>query len=440
MKRILLALVLVLSLGLIVRAQDDPTPISIGDTIAGELTDTNPAMEYVFEASAGDSVLIDLTADYDTYLYLLTENGVELTRDDDGGEGLNSRITGFEIPADGTYIIRATSFSYRDGTGTVVTGAFNLTLDLLEVRSIEYGQSITGTSTGFIGLFRFDAEADTTISATLTVSGNNYDTELTLSGPDGYEVSYGNYVDGNTTNIGPYVLSDTGSYTLSATGTGDYTLTLERVESIPVMLGQSVNGTFNEGTQTLYFSYEATTSNQVVDIIVDSGNTLDTTMTLVGPYGYEYNSNDDSEGTVDPALFIESLNDQGTYLIALRPQNPNARLNGEVLFTIRPSELPSLEEGTATLEFDYDNDEQLLTFEGVAGETVRLTLEVVSGDDYATPYVELAQDGTNFANFNMNGVSRIVADIPVGSTGTVNVSIQSYSVLSLNVTFERLGQ
>ena len=441
MKRFIFALLLVLSIGMVVHAQDDPTPISIGDTVNGELTEASPAIEYIFEANADDSLLIDLTADFDTYLFLYDRNGVELTRNDDGGEGLNSRITGFVIPTSGTYIIRATSFSYRDGSGgSVVTGDFSLTLDILEVTPIEYGQTRTGTSTGFIGLFQFNAEAGTTIAALLNLDGDNYDNELTLTGPNGVELSYGNYVDGRTTTIGPIVLEEAGTYTLSATGTGDYALSLERVESTPVRLGQSVTATFDERNQTLYFSFEATSSTQVVDIIVDSGNTIDSTMTLTGPYNYEYASNEDADGTVDPALFEEVLNDTGTYMITLRAQNPNARLNGDVLFTIRPAELASLEEGTVTLNLGNDNDERLLVFEGVAGETVRLTVEVIGGESYATPYIELSQDGSSFSTFNLNGVTRIVADIPISSSGTVNVSVQSYSRISLNITFERLGQ
>ncbi|TVR03304.1 MAG: hypothetical protein EA398_05310 [Deltaproteobacteria bacterium] len=64
---------------------------------------------------AGERWLIDLESDmFDAYLYVLREDGSVLTFDDDGGEGLNSRLVhSFSEP--GTYLLVATSFG---GTST----------------------------------------------------------------------------------------------------------------------------------------------------------------------------------------------------------------------------------------------------------------------------------------------------------------------------------
>ena len=66
---------------------------------------------------------IDLQSSTDTYLYLLSGSGMNgsvITSDDDGGTGLNSRIT--RSLSAGTYTIEATTYS------SGATGSFTLSL------------------------------------------------------------------------------------------------------------------------------------------------------------------------------------------------------------------------------------------------------------------------------------------------------------------------
>jgi Zn-dependent metalloprotease len=67
-----------------------------------------------FEAYAGVPYVIEtleLGSHCDTYMYLYDTNGTtEITRDDDGGEGLASRIE-WTAPADGTYYVRTRHYS-----------------------------------------------------------------------------------------------------------------------------------------------------------------------------------------------------------------------------------------------------------------------------------------------------------------------------------------
>ena len=436
---LLTVLVLLLSSALMVSAQteDSPTPIAIGDSITASLTDEQPDMFFSFEATAGDNLLIDLTASFDTYLYLLDANGRELERNDDGGEGLDSRILGYEVPADGTYIIRATSFSFNS-SGTPSAGSFDLSLSILETSPLESGMVLTGTAEGLIGLYEFSGDEGTVIAATLSAGG--FDTELTLTGPSGFQVAFGRYIDGENTAIGPYTLEETGTYLLSASGSGDYTLTFDVVEPEAVMLGTTVNASFIEGKQTLYFSVEGS-RNDVVDVIVDSGSTLDTVLTVISPFGFEVARVEDSSGSVDPQLLGTVLPDDGVYIIVINAQNPNAVLVGDVAVTVAEAQLASLEDGAALLEFDDNTEEQILTFEGTMGETVRITVEVTSGPDWISPYIQLSDDqGSSFANFSMNGLTRISADVPIETTGTVSVRFQVYSDASLTVSFERLAE
>lgn len=80
----------------------------------------HPSKVFTVELTKGKTYVIDMTAGFDTYLRLESPTGQNLAEDDDGGEGLNSRLR-FECTEDGTYRIVATSFSGG-------TGQFNLSV------------------------------------------------------------------------------------------------------------------------------------------------------------------------------------------------------------------------------------------------------------------------------------------------------------------------
>jgi len=78
------------------------------------------AIYYTFTLSSTQEVTIDLGSSKNTYMYLLqgsSRNGEELERNDDGGEGENSRIV-MTLPA-GTYTVEATTYSIAT-TGSFV--------------------------------------------------------------------------------------------------------------------------------------------------------------------------------------------------------------------------------------------------------------------------------------------------------------------------------
>jgi hypothetical protein len=79
-----------------------------------------------FKAQAGKRYSIDLMSTaFDPFLQLRSPGGNEIAKDDDGGDGLNSRII-FEASENGEYEIVVTSF---DGDGR---GAYDLTVHELE--------------------------------------------------------------------------------------------------------------------------------------------------------------------------------------------------------------------------------------------------------------------------------------------------------------------
>jgi hypothetical protein len=67
----------------------------------------NPMAELILTEAT--SVTLNLTSSTDTYLYLLNANGGDISSNDDGGEGTNSRITA-QLSA-GTYLVVAATYS-----------------------------------------------------------------------------------------------------------------------------------------------------------------------------------------------------------------------------------------------------------------------------------------------------------------------------------------
>ena len=95
---------------------NEPTPLTVGRRISGDLTTTDGVRwglayydEWSFRATLGQTVLIAMeSADFDSYLIVLADDGTEIVVDDDGGGDLNAHAR-FRVPASGRYTILATS-------------------------------------------------------------------------------------------------------------------------------------------------------------------------------------------------------------------------------------------------------------------------------------------------------------------------------------------
>ncbi len=103
--------------------------VEYGDEVEGEINDDTFEVFYTFEGSEGDVVQLSMISEdgVDCYLEVYDEDGELVARNDDSDEvgGLNSFIE-VELPADGTYTIRATRFGQEGGSSA---GTYVLTLD-----------------------------------------------------------------------------------------------------------------------------------------------------------------------------------------------------------------------------------------------------------------------------------------------------------------------
>lgn len=124
-------------------------PITDNQTINGTLSSADPNNpsrpgryhdDYLLSGvSAGQTVSVNLTADFDTYLQLVNAaTGEVIAFDDDSGSGLNSRL-GFTVESGIDYLIRVTSF-WTGATGDYTLATESVTLP--EGYDLNYGYGL----------------------------------------------------------------------------------------------------------------------------------------------------------------------------------------------------------------------------------------------------------------------------------------------------------
>jgi hypothetical protein len=108
------------------RAQEETTPIALGDTVEGTISDTTYQYLYVLTAKAGDSAIISMIAkdELDPYLLLQDSKGQTLAEDDDSAGEHNAQMT-YTFEEAGDYTIVATRFGQLSGPSS---GEFTLTV------------------------------------------------------------------------------------------------------------------------------------------------------------------------------------------------------------------------------------------------------------------------------------------------------------------------
>jgi hypothetical protein len=112
------------------RRIDAALPLAYGDSVEGELTADAFTQFYTFDGQPNDVITIRMdraSGNLDPLIALLDPQGNEIVSDDDSGEGQNSLISGFRLPAAGRYTLVATRFDRQAGT---TTGRYTLSLEL----------------------------------------------------------------------------------------------------------------------------------------------------------------------------------------------------------------------------------------------------------------------------------------------------------------------
>ncbi len=422
--------------------------IGIDETVTGSVNANQPRVIYAFVGEAGEAVTISLTSpEYDTYLTLQNAEGMELMYNDDGGEGLNSLLGPYTLPYDGTYLIVAESYSSHGGGDSTVVGSFELSLTAVAPRLIEYTQMVDGELLGTTpyDLYSFTGQEGDVIS--ITMNAGAYSTYLNLASSDAPEqflTSHDSSFTGesNRSQIGPFTLPHTGEYIIQAGGyaeyaeSGTYTLRLDRVSLIPIAYGETVEAEFTGLTTTAYFSFEAE-AGDVISIAVTGDGDVDTALTVMSPYNAILTYDDDGGVGFNPEINSFLLEQRGTHTIQLATYARGEI--GAVTLTLERDELQSLDEDTQRVRLNDKRTQIRLVFEGVAGQNVRLIVQIVSAGESSEPQIWAEQDGETIGMGMSSHVSQLAIDFVVPADGEVDVIVEDLSLSGsvLDVSLER---
>jgi len=212
-----------------------------GDTAEGAFGPGASTQLYAFNATAGDSVVVTMDAtdgsSVDARLVLLGTAGQWVATDDDGGEGLNSRIEA-EIPTDGSYYIVATTFFNIRGeleesetetdlgfvislTGNTLPEGFEADVTQISLGRMEIGDSneLFNSNAEPVYYIRFDGEAGQVVDVSL--ESEAFDALLYVFAPDGVRIAVSDDDgDGLNSLVSDLELPEDGVYLIFATTYG----------------------------------------------------------------------------------------------------------------------------------------------------------------------------------------------------------------------------
>lgn len=419
--------------------------IQIGVPIEGALDTSDDAGDrgfadnYTFQASAGQSVLIQMgSASFDTYLEVYDANGTRIAYDDDGGDGTNSTMI-FTAPSAGPYTIAATSYS----SGT--TGAYTLSVDdfmpqPLAEQPIALGDEVLGTldsadayleGYGYAESYRIEANRGDTfvfrVASDLSVFAY-------IVGPSGEPIS--DLYSGLP--VSTFTAETTGTYRAVVTSymgfsPATYSATLsqpgEDATAVALTLGEAVVDELTASGERR-FSLALDAGDQL--FVSMSSEDFDSYLTLRGPDGQDIAYDDDSGEGLNSALAF-AVPSAGTYSIVASSYSGSAgtftlvaELDEPVV--VVPSEIAigetvsgSLGRGDARSQSGGYVDTYV--FDGVAGQQIEATL----GQNYETQVAIVSPTGEQLYGdmYGLGSSARALVTLPV--SGRFMVLVSSYS-------------
>ncbi|MFW5772720.1 MAG: PPC domain-containing protein, partial [Phototrophicaceae bacterium] len=317
--------------------------ISYGETVTGDLQN-DEGDRWTFTGSAGDIVTIALDSDdFDAYLELFDAADNVLTSDDDGGGSLNSLITGYALPADGTYTILARGF------GSSARGAYTLSLSLFDASTLDepgmiaYGDMVQALLSDDEGdRWTFAGAQGDVIS--IALNSDAFDSFVELLDADGNVIASDDDSGGSLNSlISGFTLPAKADYTIVArplgTGSGLYTLELSQVDpSLLQSSGVVEQGVLTNGTATTIgqrWTYNGTAGERISVLV---GGETDMYLELLGPDGVSLFDTQDSYNW-GHALFDDvELPVDGEYTLIVRARRAEEWSDGNYVMIVgRPA-------------------------------------------------------------------------------------------------------
>ena len=341
---------------------------------AGEVTAEGGGNYWSFEGEAGQVVRITAGSDaFDTVVRLLSPGGEELALDDDGGLGTDSQLEA-TLPAAGRYLVDVAAY---DGTGT-----YQVAMRTGPVRPLEGAGTGEITAEGGWDYWSFDGAAGQVVR--ITAGSDAFDTEVRLRSPGGEELARDDdgglgtdsQLEATLPAAGLYLVR-VGAYT--GTGTGPYQVAMGPAPVRPLEEVGAGEVTAEGGGE--YWSFEGE-AGQVVRITAGS-DAFDTEVRLRSPGGEEL-ARDNDGGLGTDSQLEAALPAAGLYLVRVGAYTGT----GPYQVAMRTGPVRPLE-GAGTGEITAEGGWDYWSFEGEAGQVVRIT----AGSDAFDTEVRLRSPG-----------------------------------------------
>lgn len=184
---------------------------------------------YIFHGRAGDVITLRLSAagsTLDPFLIVTDGAGYELARADDSDGSPDAVISDLSLPADGSYLVRATRYGFAHGPST---GTYTLAIETDAVPSgpgttsphpLTPGVPVSGTLDleTPVQRYAFRAQAGQQATVTAARTAGMLDPVLVLRGPEGTPLATGHpWIAAGETQILSISLPADGLYTLDVT-------------------------------------------------------------------------------------------------------------------------------------------------------------------------------------------------------------------------------
>lgn len=334
--------------------------IRVGDEVSGTLNNRSPMsdqgeriQQYMIRLNRGERIEINLSAsDFDPVVSIGRENYgqyLEIDRNDDGPDGLNSRIF-FTAPEAGAYVIRAKSIEESP------TGSFSLSVKtgkpLGELRPVTAGAVMRGelsaqTEPGLSGIaaHRYALPVNGGEHYEITLKSSDFDAYLAIYDENGQEVASDDDSAGALDASVIFSPNKSGNYVIEARGlsnvTGAYDLTVETVEAppapTPLPFNQDVEGELTDedaraSAASRYDAYSFTaTEGQRLQITLASAD-FDAQLEVSSAEGtFEaFASDDDGLGSGTDSRLVFEVPSDGEYVVRASSFDGSGRGNYEI--------------------------------------------------------------------------------------------------------------
>lgn len=399
------------------------------DTVGGSIAGSDYFQAYVFQARAGDEIVVTMertTGDLDPVVLLLDSALETIAEHDDiSTENRNARLE-FTIPADGYYAVLATRYLGEEGH---TTGDFILTLDATNVpahTSVATGLPVTLLTSDVEVQGRLEDDAIATLYAVYASRGDDLtfilqaggvlveETVMVLADADLNEVavSFDGDLRYTAQEDGMYVLIVTrqggpfgetrGFFNLIVSGATGEPLVEDEEEVGPgsvLPYGTVATGEITDAQPQLEYTFNGHAGDRISVRMEALDATLDPLVIVTDAEGNEIVRDDDSGGNLNALIASYLLTADGEYtIIATRFGGAEGTSRGRFELTLtgvpvsQPSAsdeqtggapgaaLPLAPGQTVSGSITADAAAAFFVFDGQAGTTVQITMVATNGD------------------------------------------------------------